>query len=373
MHLALPTVVARAVVGALLVGCALLPPFDAAARHVLMRWDVVHFLHVARRGYVFEHDWAWLPALPALLALSPVAPTLLSLAVACDATDTMYRLSLHHLASPALARLAAVLSLLPSSPATLFWAPYTEPFFTYLSYKGMLYCATAHYLPAALAFTLAAAFRSNGFLLSGFIVWSMLVQPFLQHAHPRIDAWPAPRTVLACVVLSAMPLTPFVAHNYAAYRAFCNTVYTPAPWCVRPLPLVYSYVQGRYWDVGLFRYWSLQQLPNFLIAAPPLLAITAFSVHHLRHCLKFPAPPPRTFLAPSIAPHAIHALLMSGILLFASHTQVILRQAAAMPITYWAAAWLLLEHPKWGRAWVAWSILWGALSVLLWGVFLPPA
>ncbi|KAJ7251752.1 GPI mannosyltransferase 2 [Mycena haematopus] len=142
---------------------------------------------------------------------------------------------------------------------------------------------------------------------------------------------------------------------------------------MRRVPLIYSYVQARYWNSGFLRYWTLQQFPNFVIAAPPLLAISTFSVHHLRHWLRSPADPGRAFLSASIAPHAIHALFMSATLLFASHTQIVLRLAASMPITYWAAAWLLLEHPGWGRAWVTWSLLWGALSILLWGAFLPPA
>jgi phosphatidylinositol glycan class V len=174
------------------------------------------------------------------------------------------------------------------------------------------------------------------------------------------------------VLLSALPFVPFIAHNYAAYLAFCSATDAPE-WCARRLPLIYSFVQVRYWNNGLLRYWSLQQLPNFLIAAPPLLAISTFSIHHLRHWLKSPADPGRAFLSASIAPHAIHALFMSATLLFASHTQIVLRLAASMPIIYWAAAWLLLEHPKWGRAWVTWSVLWGAVSILLWGAFLPPA
>ncbi|KAJ7497142.1 glycosyltransferase family 76 protein [Mycena latifolia] len=372
IKLLLPTLISRLVVAGLLLATQLLPPFDAATSHILLRWDALHFVHIARSGYVYEHEWAFLPGLPFLLGLFPASllvPTVLSLALACDASATLYRLSLHHLASPAQARLAAVLALLPSSPVTLFLAPYTEPFFTYFSYKGMLYCATERYFPAALAFTAAAAFRSNGFLLSGFIVWGLLVQPFLQRRPVSL------RAVLACVALSAMPLTPFVAHNYAAYLAFCAGPAPPAAWCARPLPLIYYYVQERYWNQGFLRYWTLQQLPNFLIAAPPLLAISAFSIHHLRHWLtsRTAAAPHRAFLDPSIAPHAIYALAMCAILLFASHTQIVLRLAASMPITYWAAAWLLLEHPKWGRAWVTWSVLWGTLSVLLWGAFLPPA
>jgi hypothetical protein len=57
-------------------------------------------------------------------------------AVTCDTTRTFYALSLHHLRSPQLAFLASLLSLLPSSPVTLQYAPYSEPFFTYFSYKG---------------------------------------------------------------------------------------------------------------------------------------------------------------------------------------------------------------------------------------------
>ncbi|KAJ7727668.1 glycosyltransferase family 76 protein [Mycena maculata] len=370
MPFLLLTLISRLLTAALLLLTRLSPPFDAATSHLLLRWDALHFIHIARNGYVFEHEWAWFPALPFLLSLFPdslLSPTVLSLAIAYDTTLTMYHLSLHHLGSPALAKLAAILSLLPSSPVTLFLAPYNEPFFTYLSYKGMLYCAKSSYFTASIAFTLAAAFRSNGFLLSGFIIWGLLIQPFLQHRPIYLS------TMITCVAFSALPLTPFIAHNYAAYLAFCTRADPSPEWCSGALPLIYFHVQDRYWNVGFLRYWTPQQLPNFLLAAPPLLALSAFSTHHLRHWLKNPAAPGRAFLSASIAPHAIHALIMCGTLLFASHTQIVLRFAAAMPLTYWAAAWLLVEAPTWGRAWVTWSILWGALSVLLWGAFLPPA
>jgi phosphatidylinositol glycan class V len=181
----LPTLVSRVAATGLLLLARLFPPFDAATSHLLLRWDALHFAQIARRGYVYEHEWAFLPGLPFLLSLSPLAPTLLSLVIAYDASSTIYRLSLHHLGSPALARLTTILALLPSSPVTLFLAPYSEPFFTYLSYKGMLYCAESRYSAAAVAFTLAATFRSNGFLLSGFIIWGLLVQPFLQRKPVR--------------------------------------------------------------------------------------------------------------------------------------------------------------------------------------------
>jgi hypothetical protein len=57
-------------------------------------------------------------------------------ALACDTSTTLYHLSLHHLGSPSLALMASLLSLMPSSPVTLRFGAYSEPFFTYLSYKG---------------------------------------------------------------------------------------------------------------------------------------------------------------------------------------------------------------------------------------------
>ncbi|KAJ7647488.1 glycosyltransferase family 76 protein [Roridomyces roridus] len=360
------TLVSRLISAAILFLTTLTTPFDAATPHILLRWDVIHFQHIAQHGYAFEHEWAFLPVVPFLLSKFILAPTLVSLIVAYDMTSTMYQLSLHHLRSPSLARLATVLSLLPSSPATLFLVPYNEPFFTYFSYKGMLYCAKFRYVAAAIAFALAATFRANGILSSGFIFWGLVIEPFLQR---RQACWPSVHAMRA-TILSLLPLIPFIAHNYAAYLSFCASASSPAPWCARSLPLIYSYIQSTYWDVGFLRYWTLQQLPNFLIAAPPLLLISIFSSYHLRWVA---IASDRPFCSPSIAPHAIHALVMCSILALASHTQIALRFAAAMPITYWAAAWLLVEYPVWGRAWVAWSVLWGTTSILLWGAFLPPA
>ncbi|CAK5281375.1 unnamed protein product [Mycena citricolor] len=338
--------------------------FDAASSHPLLRWDALHFLHIAREGYVYEHEWAFLPGPAVMLSILPtsvLAPTIVSLVLAYDMSATMYALSLHHLRLPSLAKLATLLSLLPSSPTTLFLAPYSEPFVTYLSYKGMLCCARAQYLGAALLFTLAACFRSNGFLLSGFIIWDLVAAPVLTY---KSLVW---FSVLKCVPLAALPLIPFITHNLAAYTAFCSAP-PPAEWCTRRVPMIYSYVQHKYWNVGFLRYWTLEQLPNMIIALPPLLAISVFSLHTL-----FSGKTRSLFSQASLAPHAIHGLIMCLILAFASHTQIVLRLAASMPITYWAAAWLVVEHPRWGRAWVTWSVIWGGLSTLLWAAFLPPA
>lgn len=43
----------------------------------------------------------------------------------------------------------------------------------------MLSCAKSQWLYASVYFALAGTFRSNGILLSGFILWGLIIQPFL--------------------------------------------------------------------------------------------------------------------------------------------------------------------------------------------------
>ncbi len=135
------TVAARLLTVFLAFLASYLPLFDASPVKSWLRWDAFHFLHIAREGYVYEHEWAFFPGLPFVIRrIEPdsIQWHMLMTAIACDTSVTLYRLSKHHLRIPSLAFLATLLSLLPSSPATLRLAPYAEPFFTYLAYKGTL-------------------------------------------------------------------------------------------------------------------------------------------------------------------------------------------------------------------------------------------
>ncbi len=148
-----------------------LPTFDSSSHTLLdsswtyclveslLRWDSFHFSHIAQHEYVYEKEWAFFPDMP--LVMRACASLFRLLGVGSSSGDdsfnleqvllggflaaclsgsviTMYRLTLHHMRSPTLAFLAALLSLLPSSPATLRLAGYSEPFFTYMTYKGEL-------------------------------------------------------------------------------------------------------------------------------------------------------------------------------------------------------------------------------------------
>lgn len=150
-----------------------LPLFDSSPSiesnaSSLLRWDAFHFAHIADKGYVHEYEWAFFPGTPLVMRIaggvlhalkrsgSPMTwDDLLQggalAALACDSTTTLYRLTLHHLGSPYVALVASLLSLFPSSPATLRFAAYSEPFFTYLSYKGDQYPLIIFYLNLSFA------------------------------------------------------------------------------------------------------------------------------------------------------------------------------------------------------------------------------
>lgn len=241
----------------------------------------------------------------------------------------------------------------------------------------MLECTKSRWFLAACYFSLAGTFRSNGILLSGFIIWGLLVDPFLtrkqvSHLTSHLSSFSpavqlAIRSVPYTTLLTVITFIPFVTYQYMAYRAFCLDTETPATWCSNFPPAIYTHVQAKYWNVGFLRYWTLSQLPNFILAAPVIMLLSYFSLRHItQHLLSKWKPT-------SITPHAIHALILTATLVFASHTQIILRLAASMPFTYWSAAWLLVERPGWGKWWVGWSVIWGSVSLVLWATFLPPA
>jgi Gpi18-like mannosyltransferase len=50
----------------------------------------------------------------------------------------------------------------------------------------MLSCARSQWFYASVYFALAGTFRSTGILLGGFILWGLIIDPFLHRKHVRL-------------------------------------------------------------------------------------------------------------------------------------------------------------------------------------------
>jgi len=160
----------------------------------------------------------------------------------------------------------------------------------------------------------------------------------------------------------------------------------------------------------MFKYWTPNNIPNFLLATPVLVlsvaaswtfyahnprAIVAVTLPFLPPSLLPPLPdqvqnkgkgversqpisPPRPFLSPALAPFVHLHSALTLLLVFASHTQIVLRLCASDPVVWWYAAHLCsgpegTAGRKWGRRWVAYCVVWGGVACAMWAGFLPPA
>ncbi|KAF2628703.1 glycosyltransferase family 76 protein [Macroventuria anomochaeta] len=384
----------------------------------IFRWDALYFVKAAERGLVFEQEWAFSPAFSKLLSVTArfisgnaessiryyiIAGIVISTTCHLLSVLVLYRLlTLLTGAGRQQSRIPFVASVLHIlTPASLFLlAPYTESLFSLLNLAGML-CyaesrATANSSPVSvqevvyklssgLFFAVATTIRSNG-LLSGLVLLYDVVRYLPQLLSMRSSVHDLCRVFVTCVSGTLIAIG-FVGPQYLAYLEFCSTSdSTIRPWCENSIPSIYSWVQSHYWNVGLFRYWTLSNLPLFLLAIPMLwlLVYSSVTILHIGYTQPLhgrPVPHTSNTLHSKPAPDVTHDLpelaLPQLILAFAAatsfHVQIVNRIASGYPIWYLTvAAWLQsdLQIGKWAiRTMVMYSMIQG----ILFANFLPPA
>ena len=90
--------------------------------------------------------------------------------------------------------------------------------------------------------------------------------------------------------------------------------------------------QADHWGVGLFRFFQLRQLPNFVLAAPPLVLCVCAVVAFQRRRGDWRTP---------IGMHLLHWLTLSVVCFVAANVQVTTRLvAAACAPYYWCMAYI---------------------------------
>ncbi|KAI4723498.1 mannosyltransferase [Aureobasidium sp. EXF-10727] len=357
---------------------------DFAKRLVskLVRWDALYFVSVAQRGYLFEQEWAWgwgytkflsliskgwssasdftkVPRLnstsvlsgassPSPLYLQAYAGVLISHVSHLLSVFMLYGL-IHHLPimnkvqRRKVAFVAASLHIF-SSAGLFLSAPYAESLFSMLNFLGVFLhtgipcdmplhkygpSSLIRLLLSGISFGLATTVRSNG-IFSGLI--------YLHHVymllHSRINIHTI--VTIAVIGLSAMAiLSGMVLPQYMAYQDFCaaSSGADIRPWCSRTLPSVYSWVQEHYWNVGFLRYWTISNIPLFLLALPMLCILigTGLAAPDLR----MDVPSRRSVHASVYVLCLASSQILLALLAFTTfHVQIVNRIATGYPMWY---------------------------------------
>lgn len=214
----------------LVVAHLLLPTWDAEvttlaypiSRYLepFVRWDTVHFVHIALDGYTTDRQSAFLPGLPALMRLggeavhrmqhgeagATASDVVLAGIVSSTVATTGAAIVLYRWAIPFFpmlvsfpllnplflasrltrqlfptrsdfAALTVVMFLLAPSRPTLHAVPYTEPFAAFFTFLGMLLFARSRSFLAAVAWAIGTVFRAQGVVLGvGFFGRRYLLQ-----------------------------------------------------------------------------------------------------------------------------------------------------------------------------------------------------
>ncbi len=348
------------------------------------RWDAQYYLHIAEHGYTYENTLAFYPLYPLfvnlltniLLTFVPgisfragalVCGLILNVFFFCLAAHFLVQLSRLVLKHEKLAITAGYLFCM--NPASVFFsAPYSESLFAMVTFSVILESARGNILSSLIPLTMGIMCRSNGLINIGFVFYHGIRLLWLdRNVFSRIKL-----TIKLIIVLMVSGIAFISIQRYYSslfcvessirhskeivnYATVNNLILSGggsqihSPWCEGKFPLAYSYVQAKYWDVGLFNYYEFKQIPNFLLAAPILYLfvkilyayyVSTFDLvkrFGMKKTLKTLFLDPTTNRSTGLV-YMVHITFLTIVCLLFVHIQVSTRLlASSSPCLYWFA------------------------------------
>ncbi|WWC66370.1 uncharacterized protein I206_100271 [Kwoniella pini CBS 10737] len=395
----------------------LIPPFDNSHNLVSststntpgLRWDAIHFISIAKYGYIYEQHLAFQPLFMGLLRLSGECLAWLkgnefnendliwggmtisstSWIGSCMILHKMTTLLFN---SSRFALLTTILYMIPPTPIPSL--PYTEPLYSLIVLSGIyLLVVKKQYILTGILFAFSTATRATGifnvFILAGVIILGDLpihrigVKLLIERLMTR--SWKA---IIPCLIT----MLPFLLSQWYAYQSFCDDQGITSnemrrPWCDTKLPFVYHFVQKEYWNIGFLNYWTIANIPNILLPLPIIITSFLGIINHFKS-LKNHLSNQTSILTILY----LHHVLILFLVLFNSHIQILLRTCITDPVIWWNVTSISInwgkdksvekekltskkriQLTKIGKIWISWCLIWGTLSTILWIGHYPPA
>ncbi|KAJ1837295.1 ER membrane glycoprotein subunit of the GPI transamidase complex-like protein [Coemansia sp. RSA 2708] len=153
---------------------------------------------------------------------------------------------------------------------------------------------------------------------------------------------------------------------------------------------MYGFVQAEYWNVGFLRYYTLQQVPNFLLAAPmvalSVAGVYTYAAHdpvrlatlgwRRQRCAAPQAgrrPLAAAFLGDGLLPHITVWAALLAVAMTTMHVQVVTRFFSSVPAVFWYAAHAAAHGRRAAWAVAGYFAAFGLAGVVLFSSFFPPA
>jgi phosphatidylinositol glycan class V len=294
-------------------------------------------------------------------------------------------------------RVAFVTSILHIlSPAGVFLlAPYSEAPFAFLNFLASYFYAKAilersrqnsriwsdiYILAAGFLFGLATMVRSNG-LFAGIIfacdaaIWIVSsVVTVKQVAFTNYRLLPS---LWSTILAGSMVGAGFAIPQITAYREFCmgGLPSDQPPWCTAMPPSITTYIQSKYWNVGLFKYWTVSNLPLFLLAIPMLYVLFVTGIKPFQQSrTKSQSDKISSFL---LSRFVLPQLAVAVLTLTTAHVQIINRLSSGYPVWYIYLAVAVTSTNKkelgWAKIAVQLMVMYAIIQAALFSAFLPPA
>ncbi|CAG8957113.1 hypothetical protein HYFRA_00009314 [Hymenoscyphus fraxineus] len=368
----------------------------------LTRWDAIYFIQTSSRGYLFEQEWAFgwgftrlihlfasvlrEVGVPSYNGLESCLAILIAHSSHLFSVLCLFKLTFAVFpdCTTKFAFTSAALHIL--SPAGLFLsAPYAESSCALLSFAGCLVFIASlandgqeslgHDLlviVSGVLFAIATTFRSNG-ILNGLLLLQEAVRTLLKLSYGLRLA--TVRRLLFTgfggLVVGGGLLVP----QYIAWSEYCTELEVEVlrPWCNRTVPSIYAFVQDHYWNVGLFRYWTVSNVPLFLLAAPMSILAVVSGIWASAY-VQEPKSRASTNSGWVIKNMAISQLLLTMITWTSAHVQIITRISSSFPVWVWYIATLVQKNEDlWGGNAVRYMVMYAVIQGGLFASFLPPA